>query len=194
MIGPVITCRPTAPLRSGGVVLLGQAPGRYEGKVGRPFGWTAGRTLFRWLAQAGHDETTVRAHVYIAAVCRCFPGSSSSGSGDRVPDSREVAACAPWLDAELGGLDPDLLIPVGRLALSTWLDPKAPLETLVGRVHTATVAGRRREILPLPHPSGVSTWFQRSPGRERLAEALDRLAEHRAWRDLVSAEPQPGTS
>src|SRR5665811_1947627 len=73
------------PVVSGGpvlsrVLLVGQAPGDKEPKLGRPFAWTAGKTLFRWFNEAaGIDEAAFRASVYMAAVCRCFPGKKASG-------------------------------------------------------------------------------------------------------------------
>ncbi len=48
-----------------------------------PFAWTAGRQLFKWFASLGLDEATFRSRVYMAAVCRCFPGKRPTG-GDRV--------------------------------------------------------------------------------------------------------------
>ena len=57
------------------VMLVGQAPGDKEPKLGRPFAWTAGKTLFRWFEEhCGLDEAAFRASIYMAAVCRCFPG------------------------------------------------------------------------------------------------------------------------
>ena len=72
------------------VLLVGQAPGPREGEIGRPFGWTAGRTLFEWFGRVGVDEVRFRERVYIAAVCRCFPGKKARG-GDRVPSPTEIA-------------------------------------------------------------------------------------------------------
>ena len=95
MIGPVITCEPVLSK----VVLIGQAPGDREGVIGRPFGWTAGKTLFKWFASQGVSEDTFRRSVYIASVCRCFPGKKPKG-GDRVPDRDEIAACRVWMDDE----------------------------------------------------------------------------------------------
>ncbi len=72
---------PAVPSR---ILLVGQAPGPHEAKLGRPFAWTAGKTLFAWLERAtGAPEPVVRERVYIAAVVRCFPGKVSGG-GDRV--------------------------------------------------------------------------------------------------------------
>jgi uracil-DNA glycosylase len=75
------------------IVLVGQAPGPREGALGRPFAWTAGKTLFRWFQTAtGIDEDTFRRGIYITAVARCFPGKASGG-GDRRPDATEIASC-----------------------------------------------------------------------------------------------------
>src|ERR1700675_1606619 len=71
MVGPVVTHGPVVSK----VYLLGQAPGPREGSFGKPFAWTAGKTLFRWFEEAlGVGEEEFRAKVYVAAVARCFPG------------------------------------------------------------------------------------------------------------------------
>ena len=75
------------------VYLIGQAPGIHEPPIGRPFAWTAGKTLFSWFAGIGLDEAQFRRLVFMAAVCRCFPGKDAKGS-DRVPDADEVQRCA----------------------------------------------------------------------------------------------------
>jgi uracil-DNA glycosylase len=179
MTGPPILGEPTRSR----VYLVGQAPGPREGAIGRPFAWTAGRTLFGWFASLGLDEPTVRARVHIAAVCRCFPGKAASG-GDRVPGPDEIATCARWMDAELAILDPDLVVPVGRLAMERFLPP-APLTERVGRVFQVRVGTRVRDVLPLPHPSGASTWFRTEPGSGLLREALAQLGAHPAWAALT---------
>src|ERR1043165_4722821 len=62
MIGPVVR----GPAVASRVMLLGQAPGPREGSFGRPFAWTAGRTMFRWFEETlGVDEATFRAAVYM---------------------------------------------------------------------------------------------------------------------------------
>src|SRR5882757_8974322 len=67
------------------VLAVGQAPGVKEPVLGRPFAWTAGKTLFGWFQRAcGMSEAEFRATIYMAAVCRCFPGKTKAG-GDRVP-------------------------------------------------------------------------------------------------------------
>ncbi len=166
---------PPVPSR---VFLLGQAPGPHEARFGRPFAWTAGKTLFRWLAgPTGADEETVRARVYIAAVVRCFPGKTSGG-GDRVPTPAECSLWRGFLAREVEILRPALLVPVGRLAIQEVLGHAGPLAEVVGRVHRARWHGVEADVVPLPHPSGASTWFKVEPGRTLLEAALGLLARH----------------
>src|SRR5262245_23607270 len=103
MIRPVVTGEPVLSP----VMLIGQAPGVREGPAGKPFAWTAGKTLFQWFEQLDIDENRFRSRVYMAAVCRCFPGKAE-GSGDRVPSADEVARCSRHLRAEVNLLRPRL--------------------------------------------------------------------------------------
>ena len=103
------------------VMLIGQAPGVKEPVLARPFAWTAGRTLFGWFSQfCGLTEEEVRARIYFAAVCRCFPGKTSVG-GDRVPAPDEIRNCSSWMNNEFEILRPQLVIPVGKLAISQFM-------------------------------------------------------------------------
>ena len=173
------------PVVSGGpvvskVLLVGQAPGVKEPILGRPFAWTAGKTLFRWFSeQCGVDETAFRKSVYMAAVCRCFPGKNPQG-GDRVPAPAEIGECGGWLDAELRILRPELVIPVGKLAIAQFL-PAAPLVEMIGKRFRGERAGVSFDLVPLPHPSGASPWHRTEPGRTLLMRALKEIAAHPAW-------------
>ena len=164
------------------VVLIGQAPGPREGSFGRPFAWTAGKTMFRWFGETlGVDEETFRAKVYIAAVARCFPGKASGG-GDRRPDVDEIARCKTYLEREVEILQPELVLPVGTLAIEQVLGPagKKPLSELVGKAQRGVYHGREVDIIALPHPSGASTWHRTEPGKTLLAAALALVAKHPA--------------
>jgi len=152
-------------------MLVGQAPGKVEAAGGKPFAGRAGKTLFRWLERAGIDEETARDRIYIAAVTRCFPGPSPSGRGDRVPSPAEQEACAVWLDAELQLIRPTLLIPVGRLAITRFL-PNEPLDRLIGKAHGVEHVGGRSLAIPLPHPSGASSWIHQDDHPRLLDRAL----------------------
>jgi uracil-DNA glycosylase len=160
------------------VLLIGQAPGPHEGALGRPFAWTAGKTLFRWFEQTmGISEEQFRRTIYMAAVARCFPGKAPGG-GDRRPDSEETARCRPFLEGEVSILKPRLVIPVGGLAIEQVLGRKAPLALVVGKQEPHMYCGVRSDIICLPHPSGASTWHKMEPGIGLLAKALRLIKAH----------------
>jgi uracil-DNA glycosylase len=179
-----------APVVSGGavvskVMLVGQAPGDKEPVLGRPFAWTAGKTLFRWFHEtAGMSEQTFRSKIYMAAVCRCFPGKKATG-GDRVPSPAEIQRCSGWLEAELEILRPELVIPVGRLAIEQFM-PLQKLDSIIGRKFSMKRHGLKFDLIPLPHPSGASPWHRMEPGKTLLRQALRMIARHPAFQDLVA--------
>jgi uracil-DNA glycosylase len=202
---PPVTWRPEAWPR---VMLVGQAPGPREPARGRPFAFTAGTRLFSWFARLGAPEAEFRRRVYIAAVLRCFPGRAPAG-GDRVPAPDEIANCAPWLERELALIRPATVIAVGQLAIGRFLPAPAPLGERVGRVFTVDrggpgdgrepgtgsgqggrggSGGLSFELVPLPHPSGRSTWLVRPENQALLAQALTALAATRGWRETFGGE------
>jgi uracil-DNA glycosylase len=157
-------------------MLVGQAPGKVEAAGGKPFAGRAGATLFRWLGRAGIDEATARQRIYISAVTRCYPGPSPSGRGDRVPSTTEQTHCQQWLDDELRIIRPRLLIPVGRLAITRFLPP-LPLEQLIGREHVVTYSDGTSVAIPLPHPSGASSWIHQGDHPRLLDRALRLIGD-----------------
>lgn len=165
------------------VISIGQAPGDKEGPAGKPFAWTAGRTLFNWFESIGVDEQRYREKVYMAAVCRCFPGKNPNG-GDRVPNAKEIAACSAWLNEEFALLQPGLVIPIGKLAIGE-LMPVDKLTDVVGRQFEQDVWGIPTSVIPLPHPSGASTWHRTEPGIGLLRQALELISRHPAWKAAV---------
>ena len=172
---PVVVGRPVASR----ILLVGQAPGDKEPKFGRPFAWTAGKTLFKWFHGAlGWTEDEVRDRIYFAAVCRCFPGKKETG-GDRVPDEDEIAHCSRWLAAEVELLRPQLVLPVGKLAITQFLPP-APLNDIIGQQLRIDYRGHAMDCIPLPHPSGASPWHRMEPGKTLLRQALGLVAAHPA--------------
>jgi uracil-DNA glycosylase len=175
MLKPVVVGRPALSR----IILVGQAPGDKEPKLGRPFAWTAGKTLFKWFSEAlGWTEDEVRDRIYFAAVCRCFPGKRPEG-GDRVPAPDEIANCGSWLEREFALLQPTLVLPVGKLAISQFLPP-APLNDVIGKCFPIIFRGHAADCIPLPHPSGASPWHRMEPGKTLLRAAFKRIAAHEA--------------
>lgn len=160
------------------IMLIGQAPGPHEEARGKPFAHTAGKTLFNWLNQAtGLPEEELREQIYFAAVARCFPGKNKKGGGDREPSRVEIEKCRRFLEAEVAVLKPELIIAVGKLAISEVLGPAvfrktSALTEVIGKKFFVSYHGRPVYVVPLPHPSGISTWHKSSPGKELLQNAL----------------------
>jgi uracil-DNA glycosylase len=143
--------------------MYGQAPGIVEGEERRPWRGRAGKTLRRWLELEEHEfyET-----FYCASVTRCYPGRAPSGRGDRTPTPREQELCSFWKDWELELVRPRLIVPVGGLAI----------RRLLGISGLAECIGRRYKlgdavVVPLPHPSGASSWLNAPANRELTTRA-----------------------
>lgn len=152
-------------------MIVGQAPGVTECQTKRPFNGSSGQRLFEWLAEAGLDESAFRMTQYLTAVTKCYPGRASNGKGDRAPTRAEQELCAPFLDQELAVIHPQVIVPVGSIAVRRFLG-QTRLTEVVGTVITG-IGGRR--IVPLPHPSGVNLWLNRPENQERVKRALTQL-------------------
>lgn len=157
------------------IMTIGQAPGPTEVIAQRPFNAGSGRRLFQWLGQAGFDEAWFRSTQAMVAVTRCYPGKGKGGHGDRVPSKEEQALCRPWLDQELALIRPQLIIPIGKLALGLFFDTRLSLEELIGTRHE--IDGR--VFIPLPHPSGASTWPNKPENAARIQQAIQLISTER---------------
>ena len=155
------------------IMTIGQAPGVTEVKAGRPFNATSGTRLFKWFGEAGIDEDWFRRTQYMTAVTKCFPGKNKTGSGDRAPSPREQALCRPYLEEELSLVDPQLIIPIGRLAIEIFYGRAVKLEEIIGKQKKDV----DRWIIPFPHPSGSSRWHQLAENRERISKAIRLVAK-----------------
>jgi uracil-DNA glycosylase len=153
-----------APLASQRAYLFGQAPGIVEGEERRPWRGRAGKTLRRWLEL---DEEAFYGTFYCASVTRCYPGRAPTGRGDRTPAPEEQRLCEYWRDQELRLIAPKLIVTVGGLAARRLLGVKNVSESVGARYeHDGAVA------IPLPHPSGASSWLNVPANRERVADAV----------------------
>jgi uracil-DNA glycosylase len=155
--------------------MFGQAPGVVEGEERRPWRGRAGKTLRRWLEL---DEDEFYATFYCASVTRCYPGRAPSGRGDRTPTPEEQRLCELWRDNELRLLAPQLIVTVGGLAA----------RRLLGAASVGECVGRRYELggavaVPLPHPSGASSWLNDPANRARVADAVGVIREQLATLD-----------
>jgi uracil-DNA glycosylase len=154
-----------APFAGQRAYMYGQAPGIVEGEERLPWRGRAGQTLRRWLEL---DEDAFYATFFCASVTRCYPGRAPSGRGDRTPAPREQELCQFWRDWEVELLRPKLIVTVGGLAL----------RRLLGLSQLTDCIGLRYEldgaaVVPLPHPSGASSWPNVPANRKRLDRALE---------------------
>jgi uracil-DNA glycosylase len=149
--------------------MYGQAPGIVEGEERRPWRGRAGKTLRRWLQL---DEEEFYETFYCASVTRCYPGRPASGRGDRTPTPREQELCAFWREWELEILRPGLIVPVGGLAIKRLLGISG-LASCIGCTYELGGA----TVIPLPHPSGASSWLNLPANRDLTARAADSIRE-----------------
>lgn len=157
------------------MMTIGQAPGITEVEVGRPFNAGSGQRLFAWLAQAGINEDWFRSTQYMSSVTKCYPGRAKGGSGDRVPSRAEQKLCAPFLEREIALVQPKLIIPIGRLAITLFFDKKLKLDEIIG-TQTQTLDGAW--VVPLPHSSGASRWHQIEENRALIQKAIGLIRGH----------------
>jgi uracil-DNA glycosylase len=147
--------------------LYGQAPGIVEGEERKPWRGRAGKTLRRWFDM---DEDEFYETFYCASVTRCYPGKPPSGRGDRTPTPEEQRLCARWREHELRLLKPKLIVPVGGLAT----------RALLGAASVTEAVGKQYELdgavaIPLPHPSGASSWLNVPANRARVEAAVGSI-------------------
>ena len=137
------------------LMFIGEAPGADEDRLGRPFVGAAGQLLDKMIAAMGF----ARDQVFIANILKCRP------PGNRDPLEHEVAACLPYLRAQIALIGPEVICSLGRHASHALLERKDSLSKLRGRFFEY----RGTPLLPTFHPS----YLLRTPS--------DKGA---AWRDL----------
>jgi uracil-DNA glycosylase len=147
--------------------LFGQAPGIVEGEERRPWRGRAGKTLRRWLEL---DEDAFYETFYCASVTRCYPGRPASGRGDRTPTREEQQLCERWRDEELRLLQPRLVVTVGGLAAQRLLGVRTVGESVGVRYELGAAVA-----IPLPHPSGASSWLNNAENRARVTAAVSLI-------------------
>ena len=100
-----------------------------------------------------------------------------------MPSPQEMANCAPYLEEELRLIRPATVLAVGQLAIKLFLPEPAPLQERVGRSFPVSRGDLTFDVIPLPHPSGRSTWLVRPENQERLGRALELVRGSAGWRE-----------
>ena len=81
-------------------------------------------------------------------------------------------------------MQPKLIIPVGKLAISQFIEVKK-LTDVIGKIHPYKINNEQIDLIPLPHPSGASTWHITEPGKTLLQDALKLIQNHAIWKEQV---------
>jgi uracil-DNA glycosylase family 4 len=139
------------------VMIVGEAPGGDEDRIGRPFVGRAGQLLDKMLAAIGLD----RNHVYIANVVPWRP------PGNRTPTPLETSACLPFIRRQIALVHPEVLICVGASATQTLLGTKEGIMRLRGRWFEYDMDGEQVPLLAMLHPA----YLLRQPAHKKFAWA-----------------------
>jgi DNA polymerase len=136
-------------LASARAVLLGEQPGDSEDRAGRPFVGPAGKLLDRALEEAGIDRNLV----YVTNVVKHFKWTARGKRRlHEKPNAREIAACRPWLEAELQLVKPEVLVCLGATAAQALLGKSFRVTQMRGEILKHELA---RAIMATVHPSSI---------------------------------------
>jgi uracil-DNA glycosylase family protein len=155
-----------AGLRKAELLLVGEQPGDEEDKQGEPFVGPAGRLLDRALDEAGID----RAQAYVTNAVKHFKWKPAGWRRlHQKPNSREVAACRPWLEAEMALIEPRLVVGLGATACQAMLGPQVRVSRQRGEVEQWMGV----PVLITVHPSSIL----RSSDEESRQQAMESFVE-----------------
>src|SRR5699024_11707418 len=129
--------------------------------TGTPWRGRSGEILRERLARAAFPPEQWRETWYLTSLTKCFPGKATTGKGDRAPSRAEIALCADHLEMELRMVRPEVIVTLGKMAASRLIPGanRKPLVELVGTSVEVDLPYGCADIVPLPHPSGVSRWL-----------------------------------
>jgi len=135
--------------KSAPIMLVGEQPGDYEDVAGKPFVGPAGKIMDQALEEAGID----RKEVYVTNAVKHFKWEPRGKRRiHQKPNSREIAACRPWLEAELRLVKPKLVVCLGATAGQAIFGPSFRVTRERGKVLSSKLAPR---VLATVHPSSL---------------------------------------
>ena len=161
------------------IMLVGEQPGDYEDREGKPFVGPAGKIMDQALEEAGID----RNEVYVTNAVKHFKWEPCGKRRiHQKPNSREIAACRPWLEAELRLVKPKLLVCLGATAAQTVFGASFRVTRERGKVLSSKLAPR---VLATVHPSSLL----RQPDEQSRQREYERfVVDLRAARRAASKE------
>jgi DNA polymerase len=122
------------------VMFIGEGPGFHENEQGKPFVGQAGKFLDELLGYAGLKRETV----FITNVVKCRP------PGNRDPEMEELVACKPYLEEQMGIIDPPVIVTLGRFSMAHFI-----LDGKISVIHGKPVTVNNKLIVPMYHPAAA---------------------------------------
>ncbi len=160
------------------IMFIGEAPGFYEDKQGRPFVGSAGKFLDELLQSINLDRTKV----YICNVIKCRPPSN------RDPLPQEVESCRKWLDRQIETISPKVIVTLGRHSMSKFFRGAS-----IGKIHGTAQEINGRLCFAMYHPAAAL--HQQSLRKTIEADILklpEIIARHdEAVKEETKVEPDP---
>jgi uracil-DNA glycosylase len=131
------------------IMMIGEQPGHQEDLEGKPFVGPAGQLLDRLLVEAGID----RKKVYVTNAVKHFKWEPRGKRRiHKKPNAKEIAACRPWLDAELEAIKPTVIVCLGATAAQALLGPKFRVSAHRGTFVESELA---THVMATVHPSSI---------------------------------------
>jgi len=147
------------------IMLVGEQPGDYEDVAGKPFVGPAGKIMDRALEEAGID----RSHVYVTNAVKHFKWEPRGKRRiHKKPNSREIAACRPWLEVEVRLVKPQLVVCLGSTAGQAFFGPSFRVTRERGKILSSKLAPK---VVATVHPSSLL----RQPDEESREREYDRF-------------------
>jgi len=155
--------------RGASVVFVGEQPGNDEDLAGKPFVGPAGRLLDKALVEAGID----RREVYVTNAVKHFKWEPKGKRRiHKKPSGREIAACRPWLDAELAVLKPKVLVCLGATAAQALLGKDFRVSRQRGEFVESSLAAH---VMATVHPSSILRARDEETRRTEMKQFVDDL-------------------
>ena len=155
------------------VMFIGQAMPRSKS---HPHDWPS---LNKWLYSIGITDLDIKNNFYYSALVDYFPGSKNGSH--LVPTPAEILKEKPRLYQNLLDFKPEIIVPIGKLSIAECLCQKLiPLNKTIGQSYFSDpyhLLGRPVTIIPLPHPSGASTWRHHPANKILLNSALNLIRQ-----------------
>lgn len=152
-------------------VFIGQAMPRHKSHL---HDWPS---LNKWLYSIGLDDTTIKRFTFYSALVDYFPGAKNGSH--KIPGHKEINKERERLKHTIIEFNPKVIVPVGRLSIAQCLNQSfQPLSLNIGKKYFTNpykLLNKKLSVVPLPHPSGASTWKYKKENKLLLENALQLL-------------------